>query len=253
MKNLLRHQGEWYQWESQHAIDISIPLRVEGPNPTCYYAEPVQTEVIRAGDFVGSVAEGGSVNHSRITLIPHGNGTHTECYGHLSPDRTNLQDCLRQFHFVAKVLSIAPSVEAAGDMVISWDDFLWEIGGGEWPEAIIIRTLPNGPDKLIRNYSGTNPPYLDPRITVEMAQKGVKHLLIDLPSIDREADGGALTAHRAFWTYPAAPRKDATITELIYVPDEVEDGLYLLNLQITSLTLDASPSKPVLYHLSPLA
>jgi len=31
------------------------------------------------------------------------------------------------------------------------------------------------------------------------------------------------------------------------VPDSMEDGNYILNLQIASLQTDASPSKPVLY------
>ena len=77
-----------------------------------------------------------------------------------------------------------------------------------------------------------------------------QHLLLDLPSVDREEDAGQLLAHHAFWQYPAQPRREATITELIFVPNEIADGLYLLNIQITSLELDASPSKPVLYALS---
>ena len=77
----------------------------------------------------------------------------------------------------------------------------------------------------------------------------MQHLLLDLPSVDREEDAGLLLAHHAFWCYPAQPRCAATITELIFAPDEVEDGLYLLNIQVTSLVLDASPSKPVLYRL----
>jgi hypothetical protein len=32
-------------------------------------------------------------------------------------------------------------------------------------------------------------------------------------------------------------RLDATITEMIYVPDNVPDGSYLLNLQIASLKM----------------
>ncbi len=42
---------------------------------------------------------------------------------------------------------------------------------------------------------------------------------------------------------------NATITEMIYVSDEVEDGDYILNLQIASFENDASPSKPVLYKI----
>jgi hypothetical protein len=84
---------------------------------------------------------------------------------------------------------------------------------------------------------------------------GIKHLLIDLPSVDREEDGGRLAAHKAFWNVldttnlnPEA-RVDCTITEMIYVNDAILDGSYVLNLQIASFENDASPSKPLLYAL----
>ena len=128
-----------------------------------------------------------------------------------------------------------------------------ELAGGPaaavQPEALILRTLPNHKAKRRRAYSGTNPPYLEPALAQYLAGQHLEHLLLDLPSVDREVDGGALLAHHAFWQYPHATRPQATITELIFVPDELEDGLYLLNLQITSLELDASPSKPILYAL----
>jgi hypothetical protein len=47
----------------------------------------------------------------------------------------------------------------------------------------------------------------------------------------------------------ADARLNCTITEMIYVPDEVLDGSYVLNLQIASFENDASPSKPILYQI----
>ena len=116
-------------------------------------------------------------------------------------------------------------------------------------EAFIIRTLPNTDDKCLRHYSGTNPPYMAAEAMEWLVEQGVEHLLIDLPSVDREEDGAVLAAHHAFWQYPEATREGATISELIFVNNLIVDGLYLLNIQVTSLELDASPSKPVLYAL----
>jgi len=82
-----------------------------------------------------------------------------------------------------------------------------------------------------------------------LVKKGIKHLLVDLPSVDREEDGGELKAHKAFWNFNDKVRKDATITELIYVPNKVKDGTYLLNLQIAPFENDATPSKPILYKI----
>ena len=80
-------------------------------------------------------------------------------------------------------------------------------------------------------------------------EQGVRHFLIDTPSVDREEDGGDLAAHHAFWNYPSAPRLDATITELIFVPEIVKDSIYFLDLQVAALENDASPSKPLLYSV----
>jgi arylformamidase len=74
-------------------------------------------------------------------------------------------------------------------------------------------------------------------------------LLVDTPSVDKENDNGELLAHKAFWNIVGQTRMDATITELIYVPNSVKDGKYILNILIAPFENDASPSKPILYKL----
>ena len=56
--------------------------------------------------------------------------------------------------------------------------------------------------------------------------------MIDLPSVDKEKDDGQLLAHNAFWNTAGKIRTEATITEFIFVPNTIEDGKYILNLQI---------------------
>ena len=232
-----------------HPLDISIPLSSGLDNPNCYHSAPPSFEPIKSGDFIGSVAEGGPCNHHRLCLSPHGNGTHTECFGHISDNPiATINRCLNRFHFLAQLISIRPVNDEYGGQVITWQDLQSKLPTHQ-VEAIAIRTLPNSPEKTSKQYSGSNPPYLEAEITSQLAQMGVMHLLVDLPSIDPEQDEGKLAAHHAFWNYPANPRTDCTITELIYVPDTISDGTYLLNLQIISLESDASPSKPVLYRI----
>ncbi|SNR51244.1 MULTISPECIES: cyclase family protein [Hymenobacter] len=250
------YQGHTYSFDPSTPLDISLPLAPGEQQVNCFWAEPVQFDVIRVGSFVGSVAEGGSTNYKRVHLTPHGNGTHTECYGHISPaPEATLDRCLRRFLFVARLVSVQPRVLANGDAVVLLEDVRQELAKNQTetfcPEALILRTLPNDDAKRSRQYSGTNPTYLEPAVAHYLVAQGIEHLLLDLPSVDREEDGGELLAHHAFWQYPYATRHAATITELIFVPDTVADGLYLLNLQVTSLVLDASPSKPVLYALQP--
>ena len=240
--------GNSYTADLTQPRDISIPLRSGDNNPNCYHATPPEISTIRVGDFIGSVKEGGSVNHRTLYLTPHGNGTHTECYGHISHDENaTLNQCLKQFHFLAQVLTVTPALPSNGDRII--DKTIINDLHPQGPQALVLRTLPNDPEKLQRQYSGTNPPYLTADLAASLAQQGIQHLLVDLPSVDPEVDSGKLAAHKAFWGHPEKLRCGSTITELIFVPDGVEDGLYLLNLQITSLESDASPSKPVLYPL----
>lgn len=228
-------------------VDLSLPLSAQSPGVNCFYAPPFQAEPLVAGAFTGSVLAGAPVNFFNVFLNPHGNGTHTECMGHISDRGYTINNCLKKFHFMARLLSITPEPQPGGDMMITADALTSAMQGTEPVEALILRTQPNDDDKRTRQYSGTNPPYLEAAAAAWMAQNGIKHLLIDLPSVDRESDGGALAAHKAFWQYPGEERLDCTITELIFVPNEISDGLYLLNLQIASFELDASPSKPVIY------
>jgi hypothetical protein len=82
-----------------------------------------------------------------------------------------------------------------------------------------------------------------------LVEIGVEHLLIDLPSVDKEKDNGKLLSHNAFWNTQGEVRKQATITEFIFVDNSIKDGLYFLNLQVAPFENDASPSRPVLYKL----
>ncbi len=241
------HKGKELQIDLSRPLDISIPLRVGPNNVNAWWAKPVTAEPVRMGDFVGSVREGGSVNFTDVQFNPHGNGTHTECVGHISKERFTINECLRQFWFDAELISIYPD-EENNDLVIQKDQ-LESLLKGKNPQAVVIRTLPNDFFKMRHQYSGTNPTYIHHEAISYLVELGVQHLLVDTPSIDRESDEGKLLGHRAFWQYPDDIREECTITELIYVPSFIPDGTYMLNLQIASFELDASPSKPVLYRL----
>lgn len=236
-------------------IDISLPLKPGIETVNCYYAPPVSIEPVKAGEFIGSTKEGGAVNFMNVHLNPHGNGTHTECVGHISKETFFINDCLQHFHFFAKLVSLYPVRQENGDKVIEEEQLKEILKPGE-TEALIIRTLPNSDHKLTRHYSGTNPPYLNHKGVEHLVKCGVKHLLVDIPSVDREQDEGKLLAHRTWWQYSTEAskeiRKESTITELVYIPESIPDGNYLLNLQICALEMDASPSKPVIFSIAEL-
>lgn len=243
------HKGREYKVDFFHPIDISMPLH-SGENCTsAWYVKPMKLEPVVMGDWVGDVNRGGSVNFRTITFNPHGNGTHTECVGHISREFYTINATLKRFLFTAELITILPMELENHDYVINGRQLETALENSGKPEAVIIRTLGNGPAKLNTNYSNSNPPYLTRDAIDYLNKLGIEHLLFDMPSVDREVDEGKLEAHHRFWDYPQNTQLHKTITELIYVPNEISDGTYLLNLQIAPFENDASPSKPVLYKV----
>lgn len=228
-------------------LDISIPLRASKSNANAWYIDEPKIEPVIIDNWVASVKEGADVNFNNIYFNPHAHGTHTESVGHITDKFYSINKCLKRFMFTAEVITVAPETKGE-DEIISKEQIKYLLKRKS-PEAIVIRTMPNTKDKKARQYSHTNWPYLTEEAAQFIREKGIAHLLIDLPSVDKEKDDGQLLAHKAFWDVEGKIRTEATITEFIYVPNKVEDGSYILNLQIAPFENDATPSKPVLYKI----
>ncbi len=253
MKATIEHKGKTFKVDLSKQLDISIPLSPNGP--LAWYVEKMQIEPVQSDAFIGSVKLGGSVNFNNVFFNPHGHGTHTESYGHIAEDVVSINQVLNQFFFLAELISIQPEIveeesewRKKGDSIITLSQVqsAWK---NKSTEAIVIRTLPNSTDKLSKNYSATNFTYVEDKALQWLANQGVNHLLVDLPSVDREHDGGLLKAHHVFWNYPKQTREYATITEFVFVKDEIVDGTYLLNLQVAPFENDAAPSRPLLFRI----
>lgn len=243
----VQHKTKTVKIDLSKPLDISMALQGNASNVNAWYVKHPTIEPHTEGDFIGKVSEGSSTNFNDITFNPHAHGTHTECLGHITEEFYSINEQLKQFFFLAEVVTVAP--EALGkDFIISKKQLQYALGNKK-REAIIIRTLPNLSDKKTKQYSNTNPPYLTEEAILFLVDKGIEHLLIDLPSVDKEKDKGALVAHKAFWNINEEPRKQATITEFIFVNNSIEDGTYMLDLQVAPFHNDASPSKPVLYKI----
>ncbi|MEM6685223.1 MAG: cyclase family protein [Bacteroidota bacterium] len=236
-----------HQIDLAKPLDISIPLRASEDNVNAWYVAAPKIEPVRFDNWVGSVAEGGDVNFNNIYFNPHAHGTHTECVGHITKEVHSINQQLQQFFFYAELITVA--LEKKGDDFVISKKQLQSIIGNKKREAIIIRTLPNFKEKRNKQYSHSNPPYLEEDAAIYLRDKGIEHLLIDLPSVDKEKDEGKLLAHNAFWNTAGTIRMQATITEFIYVANSIEDGAYYVNIQIAPFENDATPSKPVLYKI----
>jgi kynurenine formamidase len=243
----IKHNGKNYKINLSKPLDISIPMKGGVSNVNAWDINPPKIEPHTEGGFIGAVSQGAVVNFNDIWFNPHAHGTHTECVGHITEEFLSINKNLNRFFFFAEVITIAPE-KYLDDFVISKKQLQYAYGNKK-RDALVIRTLPNLQDKESRHYSDSNPPYLLKEAAQFLVNKEIEHLLIDLPSVDKERDGGALLAHKAFWNYEGIMRKQATITEFIFVPNSVEDGTYFLNLHLAPFENDAAPSRPVLYKL----
>lgn len=244
----IEYNSKKYKIDFSKPIDISIPIDVSKKAVNAWYLDD---PTIFAEEFDGQkikVSEGAAVNFNSIQFNPHSHITHTECAGHITKKVHSINKNLSQFFFLAEVVTIVPEQLENEDFVISKKQLQFALGNKK-RDAIVIRTIPNLADKKSKRYSNTNPTYLLEEAAIYLREKGIKHLLIDLPSVDKEKDNGELLSHHAFWNTAGKLRLDATITEFIFVPNSVDDGTYFLNLMIAPFENDASPCKPVLYRI----
>jgi kynurenine formamidase len=268
---VLLRDGRRFTADLSDPLSIAMPLDFDGVQPNHFGAPRAHATPLTTGSFVGDVRAGGAVNCERLALVPHCNGTHTECVGHVTTDRIAVHEVLRGGLHIARLISARPEPcgasgerrdpdAAVDEQVVSARCLAAALDALPGvSEALVVRTLPNHATKLARRYEGAAPaPYFTADAAALVVIHGIRHLVVDLPSLDRAEDRGRLTAHRTFWGLPAgaqrahdARRRDATITELAWIAPTVRDGWYLLDLQLPAFMSDAAPSRPLLYPLRP--
>lgn len=258
-----------FDFDTSLVRDLSIPLEFNGSQPRVYGVNKAGSHAYEGDGFIGDTRMGGACNFEKLTLVPHCNGTHTECIGHITHKRFSVQEQLKDSLIPCTLISILPEnamnsseeydpPKEMGDIFVSRNALERALKPVSklFLKALIIRTLPNDDTKLSRNYSVQKPPFLSLEAMNFLTELGVEHILVDLPSIDRAYDQGKLNTHRIFWNVKPESHEttahsllNKTITEMIYVADEIVDGSYLLNLQIAPFVSDAAPSRPLLYPL----
>ena len=263
MSLTFEHHRQRYTFDPAAGISLAIPLDFSGRQPTYFGVEPAREMALEAGEFVGDTRRGGSCNVARLELVPHCHGTHTESISHLVSEPH--QPPQPPPWLPARIVSVTPEVlGATGERYPSPGDVSEAVISRKAlsvfdidTQALIVRTLPNGPAKREKTYQGDNPhPYFTLDAIGWLVDRGVEHLLVDTPSIDRGRDDGSLPAHRRFWALneERQPTDDhaltRTISEFVFVPEPVPDGLYLLNLQVPDWHTDAVPSRPVVFALT---
>ncbi len=239
------------------AVSLALPLDFDRPHPQHFGAPPASSEPFRVDGFEGDVARGASCNCRRVVLVPHCNGTHTESASHLTLAQRALHEILPLAPMSALLLCVEAVQAAAsdedslpaphpGDRLITRAAVLaaWKDHEPVRPEALLLHTGTAWDDPA--------PPFVSRQLMQALVERGIQHLVTDLPSVDRLADEGRLSAHRQFFGLPAgstdlaaASRPQATITELAHFPATLAPGPCALQIQVPAWSGDAVPSRPL--------
>ena len=252
-----------------HSLSISMSFHSEG-QPNHFGAPVAAKRTFKTPGFLGSTRRGGSCYVEELTVVPHCNGTHTECVGHIVDDDFFMTSCDVKTLLPCYLMTLTPKrfeglpepesypmSNIQDDLVLSRADLKNALSDALIPnfQALVIRTAPNHPEKKVKVYTDKEKvPYFTNEAMQMIDRLGINHLLVDLPSIDRGNDDGRLSNHRIYWRQPAdfhsimkETMTNRTITEMIYVDDFIDDGLYLLNIQFPAIETDAVPSRPIIY------
>ena len=248
----LAWNGRPLQVDFSAGRSLAIRLDPAGPQPAFFTSAAMRAEALCEGTFIGDVRRGGSCNAEVLHWAPHCHGTHTEGIGHILAERRAVIDSIDQEPVLACLLTIAG--EAARITRAALESGLSGYIGDH--AALILRTLPNPPSKQWRNYADEpNFPVIDAEAMAWLVSRPLRHLLLDTPSLD-SPHNERLENHRAWWGEcpPAAshgyPPHRRSVTEMVYVPDDIVDAEYWLHLELSPLVSDATPSRPVIYPVN---
>ena len=261
---------ENYQADLSQPRCLAIPLNFNGAQPNHFGASKALSKAVEVEGFIGDTQRGGSCNVEEITLTAHCNGTHTESVGHIVNNDITVAGVLTGALIASQLITLGwerakdsvdsyrPNIEDEDKLITqkSLKNKLEKIDSSLL-RAVIIRTLDNLESKKEVTYNAENqPPFFSVEAMEYLVERGVEHILVDFPSVDKMHDKGLLANHHLFWgvnedthTLTATSQPHKTITEMIFVEDDIDDGSYLLNIQIPAFMSDAAPSRPVIYPM----
>lgn len=278
---VLKLANERWLLQKGKPIRISCPTEFQHQDqqPNAFAQPPAKAEKIIDVETKGDVTNG--VRCDRVTFIPHCHGTHTECAGHITKEPIPVSAFVegheaKPHHAI--LITVEPekysdemtdsySHAAVGDFMITRKSIEAAILRAATQEtllaasAVIVRcrhdNYTEGPANKFSSF-----PYYS-KEAIKFIRDHFSHHLTNLPSIDRERDGGTVPNHRRFFKVPK-DKKSATLfnasgkieehykrtnTEMCFIPADVKDGAYVVHLQLlNNWDLDAAPSAPVIFE-----
>lgn len=267
--------GRWSS-SADALLDASLPILPDGATPRAF-GLPAATEapVPIGGGRVLRVRAGASVNCDGLHLHPHGDGSHLECAAHILAEDDPRAAAAKATLAAASPLWCGLLVDvravplgesgetyagthAPDDAVISAAALAPALtaararGPGLRYDALILR-VQAAPVEDDVDFSGRNPPYPTDQAATLLAAEDARLLVLDLPSLDREDDGGTTPNHRAWWGLGPgrSARLDRLVFELARLPAGLDPGPVAVHLGAAPLRSDAVPASLRVAALGP--
>ena len=171
-------------------------------------------------------------------------------------DSISINDVLSHEYYLTELISVSPisalETKETYHVPFSKEDrvITKRMIEGKIPDkalGLIIRTLPNSLSKMSQSYNATNTIFFTKEAIKYITRCKIRHLVVDMPTIDKYDDGGQLGNHHLF--FENTPPYKKTITEMAYIGNEIIDGSYLMTIEIPPMVLDAAPSRPFIFDI----
>ncbi|MCP5104278.1 MAG: hypothetical protein GY950_12900 [bacterium] len=232
----------WFLLGEARAVGREVFFKGETRSPNAFHLAPITSRTVEfEGQFTGNVKRVGSCNVDTLQYVPHGL-THLETSAHiLSPDADppTVKDIpTEKLSGIVYLIDLSHLGGKAGEQ-IPWEAVRGKLEQNTFPIAMVaLKThasgLPQAYDFSGKDFLSLAPETAkgihDYEFHIPEGNKTIDCLLLDLPSIDPESDGGKLSAHRAFFGLPgtgitADDKEKRALVELAWFSG-LEEGYY---------------------------
>eukprot|EP01083_Nonionella_stella_P087340 242949_1 len=251
-----------------HGLHVEFDLNQGIDLSSCLYDDPPIVDVFGLPSETRKQLyslDNTSVNVDQLTICCHNNRTHTESTKHIYSDGLNVSECNPSNSFFGCILiSVTPipvhrlndneykydcgeNIDRYNDWIITKSMIVEKIRSLKsvpslFKQAIFIRVEDRVNNQMID--LNKHWPFLS-NDAMQYLHDNISNVFgINLSSVDRMVSP-KVPNHRIWFGDPKSTR---LITECLSIPNNISDGLYMLNLQLAPIAnTDAVPTRPILY------
>jgi kynurenine formamidase len=221
------------------SVSREVYFKGETRSPNAFHLTPITSKTVEfEGQFIGDVSRGGSCNVDTLQYVPHGL-THLETSAHiLGPEAhpPTVKDIpVEKLSGIVFLIDLSQPGEESAQLVPR-AAVQAKLEQNTLPISLLaIKTraslLPQDYDFSGKNFLALAPGTAKGIHDYTVCSSRIQCLILDLPSIDPEKDGGKLLAHRHFFGLPetgtnAGDKEKRALVELAWFANLTEGYYY---------------------------